>query len=149
MSETGIRAVDPVRAVAVTAGLAVAGGVVGAGVGAALLAVLGLVVDGPGGFPFVWDAFVLAGFVGGVLGAVLFPVSAWTLLRRVSFGQAFAGTALGTAAGGTLGLLLSGVRPDMAVAGAVAGFCTSAVGLYVQAGRASRALPRVGAPPSD
>jgi hypothetical protein len=91
-----------------------------------LLAILSLVVDGRGGFPYIVEAYALAAAVGGVLGGVLVPVSAWMLLRRVPFGLVFAGASLGTAAGGTLGLLLSGLDPLMAVAGAVGGYLLSA-----------------------
>ena len=131
--------VSPARALAVTAALCLAGGAVGAGLGVCLLAILSLVVDGPGGFPYVVQAYALAAAVGGVLGGVLVPVSAWTLLRRVPFGLVFAGASAGTAAGGTLGLLLSGHDPLDAVAGAVGGYLLSAVYLYR---RSRRAAPR-------
>lgn len=127
--------VSPGRAVGVTAALCLAGGAVGAFLGACLLAILGLVVDGPGGFPYVVQAYVMAGGIGGVLGGVLVPLSAWTLLRRVPFGLVFAGLSAGTAAGGTLGLLLSGINPIMAVAGAVGGYLLSAAFLYSRSQR--------------
>jgi hypothetical protein len=101
-----------------------------------LLAVLGLVVDGLGGFPYVVQAYAIAGSIGGVLGGVLVPLSAWTLLRRVPFGLVFAGLSAGTAMGGTLGLLLSGINPIMAVAGAVGGYLLSAAFLYWRSRRA-------------
>jgi len=122
--------VSPARAVGVTAALCLAGGAAGAMLGVGLLAILSLVVDGRGGFPYVVQAYALAAAVGGVLGGVLVPASAWTLLRRVPFGLVFAGASAGTAAGGTLGLLLSGLNPLMAVAGAVGGYLVSAAGLY-------------------
>lgn len=128
--------VSSARALVVTAALCLAGGVAGAGLGVCLLAILSLVVDGPGGFPYVVQAYAVAGAVGGVLGGVLVPVSAWTLLRRVPLGLVFAGASAGTAAGGTLGLLLSGLDPLVAVAGAVGGYLLSAAILY---GRSRRA----------
>ncbi len=130
MSPAVANRVSPGRAVGVTAALCLAGGTVGTFLGACLLAILGLVVDGPGAFPYVVQAYVIAGGIGGVLGGVLVPLSAWTLLRRVPFGLVFAGLSVGTAAGGTLELLLSGINPIMAVAGAVGGYLLSAALLY-------------------
>ncbi|HEY0151901.1 MAG TPA: hypothetical protein VGB92_07885 [Longimicrobium sp.] len=130
MSPDVAKRVSPTRALGVTAALCLAGGVVGALLGVGLLAILSLVVDGRGGFPYIVEAYALAAAVGGVLGGVLVPVSAWTLLRRVPFGLVFAGASAGTAAGGTLGLLLSGLDPLMAVAGAVSGYLVSAAYLY-------------------
>ena len=127
---------SPARAFGVTAALCLAGGAVGAALGVCLLAILSLVADGPGGCPYVVQAYALAAAVGGVLGGVLIPVSAWTLLRRVPFGLVFAGASLGTAAGGTLGLLLSGLDPLVAVGGAVGGYLLSAAYLHRRSRRA-------------
>lgn len=146
MSPDVAKRVSPARAVGVTAALCVSGGAVGAGLGVGLLATLSLLVDGPGGFPYVVQAYALAAAVGGVLGGVLVPVSAWTLLRRVPFGLVFAGASLGTAAGGTLGLLLSGLDPFMAVGGAVAGYLLSAGYLYRRSRRAQSLPARGNAP---
>lgn len=129
--------VSPARALGVTAALCVTGGLAGAVLGVCLLAILSLAVDGRGGFPYVVQAYALAAAVGGVLGGVLVPLSAWTLLRRVPFGLVFAGASAGTAAGGTLGLLLSGLDPLMAVAGAVGGYLLSAAYLYRRSRRAA------------
>ena len=40
------------------------------------------------------------------LGAVLFPLAGWLLMRRVALGGALLGTAVGTTAGGLVGWLL-------------------------------------------
>jgi hypothetical protein len=142
MSPAAPNGVSPARALGVTAALCVAGGAVGALLGACLLAILSLAVDGPGGFPYVVQAYGLAAAVGGVLGGVLVPLSAWTLLRRVPFGLVFAGASAGTAAGGTLGLLLSGLNPLTAVAGAVAGYLLFAAYLYRRSRRVVSLSPR-------
>ena len=60
-----------------------------------LLAVVGRIVDGPGGFPYVWDAFWFASILGAFLGGVLAPLAGFVLLRRVPIGKALAVTAAG------------------------------------------------------
>ena len=110
-----------------TFGLAVAGGVVGVVLGAGLLAVFGLLIDGWGGFPYMWDAFVVAGAVGTLLGGVLAPLAGWLFLRHVPFSCVFGSTAVGTALGASTGLLASSLDPVSAVGGAIAGFALSVV----------------------
>jgi hypothetical protein len=121
------------RAAGVTVGLMIAGAIVGGILGAGLLAAVGLLVDGPGGFPYVWDAFVLAALVGARLGAIGLPVLTWGLLRRVSLGRILAYTASGTVLGSAAGLLGSHVDPFLAVAGASVGFGAAGVGLWLRA----------------
>ncbi|MEO7996808.1 MAG: hypothetical protein ABI852_05155 [Gemmatimonadaceae bacterium] len=50
--------------------------------------------------------FAVGAEFGAPLGAVLFPIAGWTLLRRVSFGRAFLGSVLGTLVGGVVGWLV-------------------------------------------
>ena len=123
------------RVAAVTGALIVGGAMAGCVVSVATLAVLGFVVDGPGGFPDVWDAFSAAAAVGAILGAVLAPVCGWPLLRRVPLGRAFGFTAVGATLGGALGLLLSALNPFAAIGGAVAGFAASVGWLRRESGR--------------
>jgi hypothetical protein len=134
---------SPLRILAVTGGLCLAGGLVGALVGLALVGIYGLVADGPGGLPFGFG-YVLAAVLGAGFGGVLVPVSAWTLLRRVSFGRVFAVTALGTAAGCFAGLLASSLNPFIGMFGGVAGYCAAAAYLYWRSRRGRGALPQSG-----
>lgn len=132
------------RVAGVTVGLTVAGALAGAIISSATLAILGVLVDGPGGFPHVWDAFVLAAVVGGALGGVLTPSAAWILLRRVPIGRAFGITAISTAVGGAVGLLASALNPLVAIGGAVIGFAVS-VGWLRRKGHRSTEVVETGA----
>jgi hypothetical protein len=93
--------------------------------------VLGFVVDGPGGFPYVREAFSLAAVVGAILGTVLVPISTWGFLRRAPLGRIFGWTTIGTTAGGTLGLLITRLDPVVATLGATLGFCLSVAAIRV------------------
>ena len=104
----------------------------GGALGVGLLAAFGLVADGPGGFPYVWDAFIVAGVLGTLLGGVLAPLAGWLFLRHVPFSHVFAGTATGTAVGAGIGLFASGLDPLVAVGGAVTGFALAIVLLRVR-----------------
>ena len=63
------------RALGVTLGLGITGAAMGASIGAGLLVVIGYVSDGPGGFPYVFDAYTFAGTVGAGLGVI--PAKLW------------------------------------------------------------------------
>lgn len=115
--------------------LTIGGGAIGAAMGVTLLAVLGLIVDGRGGFPYVWDAFAISGLVGALLGAILAPLTGFTVLRRVPLGKALALTGTGTALGAAVGLLATNENPLWAVGGALSGYAVSAAWLR------SRAIP--------
>jgi hypothetical protein len=127
------------RVFGATAGLALSGGIVGGVLGAGLLGLLGILLPDPGSFPHVWQVYALAAEVGAIVGSVGLPLVTWTLLRRVAFGRVLLGTALGTAMGGTAGLLASHIDPTRAVQGAIAGFCAAAITLRLLEYRASRA----------
>jgi len=132
------RSISPIRVVAVTGGLAIAGAVVGAGLGAAVVGVWGLVVAGPRA---LWEnpqSYGFAAMVGAVVGLVLAPPVAWLLLRRVPLGRAILETAAGTALGATAGLLLSGFHPYYGLAGACGGLVLAAVRLSLLVRRATR-----------
>lgn len=84
------------RVLAVTAGLAVTGAIVGGVLGALL--VLAFAVT-KGEAPADPELYLFAATLGGLVGCVLGPISAWLLMRRIPLWQAIGGTALGTAAG--------------------------------------------------
>jgi hypothetical protein len=92
------------RIIAVTAGLSVVGFILGAVLGGLLFGAASIVVAG------VRPSLalpVLSAAVGcGVLGLVLAPLAAWTLMRHVPLWRALGETALGTALGGILGNLV-------------------------------------------
>jgi|GEM_PF-1387627 len=126
------------RIAAVTAGLAVAGALVGAVCGAVLLLAF-ILVEGPGGDPLhefvglvAWGAMV-----GAALGAVLGPLSAWLLMRHVPIGLAIGGTALGTLAGAVIGLFVNELGGALAFG--LGGFAVAALALWIMTPRGSRA----------
>lgn len=124
-----------VRIAAVTAGLAAAGAVVGAAVGMLAFTVWMLPLDD---WPWPYRELVAAlpyvGVYGAAMGAVLGPVAAWLLMRRVPLWKAVGGTALGTLAGSLLGLVGDGV---MGFPGALMGFAAAAVYLRSRSPRPS------------
>jgi hypothetical protein len=105
------------------------GAFAGAVFGVASLAMLGLLVDGPGGFPYVWDAFVFAGVAGCALGVIAFSVVSWGMLRHVPLGRVIAETGAGTLIGAVASSLASGLNPLGGLVGALLGFCIGAVQL--------------------
>lgn len=123
------KGVSPLRVLAVTGGLCLAGGVVGAVVGAALFGIFGLVTRGINGLWFP-EGYAVAALLGGFLGGVLIPLSAWTFLRRVPFGRVFGVTTLGTAAGCVLGLFASGLNPFVGLYGAIGGYAAAVAYLF-------------------
>ena len=121
------------RVVAVTAGLAATGLVVGAVLGAvvegAALMLVGHEVSGR-------DAAIVVGVAaaaGGVLGLLLAPTAAWLLMRHVPIGRALAETALGTTLGAFVGFLLTPstglIIPVPPLSLALVGFTAAAVRL--------------------
>jgi hypothetical protein len=128
------------RIVAVTAGLAATGAVVGALAGAAMCTLMLLLSGEPSKLWVARDLLTFAASFGARVGAVLGPVAAWLLMRHVPLGLAIGGTALGTLAGGALGLL---VGPVESIPAGVLGFGAAAVYLRVRTPRQAR---RIGAP---
>ena len=123
------------RVLAVTAGLAVAGFLVGFILGAI---VLGAAIAMSGLAPWQSDvvlSWAAAAAIGGLLGMVLGPTAAWLLMRHVPIGRALGETALGTAIGSLLGLLLASsvglVIPFPPLTLALVGFGLAAVRLRV------------------
>ena len=114
-------------------GLLLTGALIGAGVGVGVLAVWGLLADGPGGFPYVWFAFEFAATVGAVLGGILLPLVTWTVLPHVAFGRILVETAVGTVAGAAFAILVEGfANPLAAVLGGGVGFLASVVQLRLR-----------------
>ena len=92
------------RILAVTAGLSVTGFVLGAVLGALLFGAAAALAAGARSdleFPVIGAALRF-----GLLGLVLAPLAAWTLMRHVPLWRALGETALGTALGGIAGYLV-------------------------------------------
>jgi hypothetical protein len=118
------------RIAAITLTLALIGAAVGCALGAVAMWGLTMSMEAPDGRAF----FVrVAALFGGVLGFVLAPVAAWTLMRHVPIWRAIVETALGTAIGIVAGVALGATLVPYAVLGpaafGVAGFAAAAVRL--------------------
>jgi hypothetical protein len=112
----------------VTLALAAVGAVVGAAMGALGWWGLSIAIRNPHAIELIAPA---AGF-GAVLGFVLAPVAAWTLMRHVPLWRAILETAFGTAIGVGVGLFLLRSRPYAALwplGFGVAGFLAAAIRL--------------------
>jgi len=132
----------PLRIAAVTAGLLVAGALVGAVAAAIALAVAVSLTGTP--LPITHSgALEFAAMVGAVYGGGLLPVTAWIFLRRVPIGLALLGLLLGTIAGGVLGWIVhpDGDMANSGVWGAMLGFALAALLLRLRA--SAPATPRV------
>jgi hypothetical protein len=92
------------RIIAVTAGLSIVGFLLGAVLGGLIFGAASMIAAG------VRPTLVLpvlgAALGCGVLGLVLAPLAAWTLMRHVPLWRALGETALGTALGGIIGYLV-------------------------------------------
>ena len=122
-SLTGSRA----RPIAGTALLAGTGAVTGGVIGSVLLFVLQF--GAPGGIHPAIDvpfALALGGTFGALVGALAAPLMGWTLLRRVPFGRAILGTAIGTLIGAAAGTGLG----HPAISG-VAGYGIASAALFL------------------
>ena len=112
----------------------------GAAFGALALWGLGIAIRNPR----VIEAIGGAALFGGLLGAVLAPIAAFTLMRHVPIWRAIVETALGTTVGVAIGLLLG---PRMGYAGlwpvglGLLGFLAAAIRLRLT----HRGTPRVDA----
>lgn len=78
------------------------GSVVGGILGSALLALIGVRL---GDFRISGEELYAGTVLGGVMGGVLAPIAAWTLVRRVPIWRAITDTAVGTVIGAMLGLI--------------------------------------------
>ena len=90
------------RAAQITGVLAAFGASVGALLGGALVALLGVRL---GDFRLDAELLTIGAQFGATTGAVLAPVAAWTLMRRVPLWRAIAETATGTVLGAAIGLV--------------------------------------------
>jgi hypothetical protein len=95
------------RILIITAALAGLGAVVGAVLGALVIA--GIMIVPRPRFPVPPTAVVIGAGFGAAAGFVLTPIAAWTLMRRVPLWRAIADTAVGTAIGAGVGLLLQSI----------------------------------------
>lgn len=126
------------RIAAVTGALIAAGGIFGTIVGALVLGVWVLTVDGAGpGLAELRFVMEYAIVIGGAAGAVLGPIAAWVLMRHVPLWLAVGGTTLGTLAGGGLAALATG-DPVLGMYGGAAGFAATAIGLRLRVPRERR-----------
>lgn len=138
MGEMTVRGYSPLRVVAVTLGLSGAGALFGGLAGSVVVSV-GLAL---GGRPPLLDLgfLLVAGVVGGILGAVCAPLTGWMLLRRVPLGRAFGNLTLGTVVGGLVGWFLPHAFDAMVVQTMVAaalGFLVTAIILRLLYSRAA------------
>ena len=127
------------RVAIITLGLALTGAVVGAVLGALSLwlatAIRGMTLS-------LNSAHILleGAQAGALMGTVLAPVAAWSLMRSVPLWRAFAEPALGTVVGALAGTLLGPLwRPGLAwsIVGGLIGFLIAAVHLRIVFGTRS------------
>lgn len=113
------------RDAAVTLGLVGAGATFGGFAGGTALALALLITENDtSGF-----GFILGAIFGTPLGAVVGPIVALTLLRRVPLGRVFLGLSTGTVVGGVVGWVMaaSSPQPLIGLAGAFIGCLTTAI----------------------
>lgn len=122
----------------VTAGVAVFGAVAGAVAGGLSAILVGAVMDGSFRQLFDGFLFLIGAEIGAPLGAVFFPIAAWTLMRHVPFGRAFVGVVAGTLIGGFAGWFMGGRALGLvpSIGGGTIGFAIAAVLLRLRARRA-------------
>jgi hypothetical protein len=138
------------RNLAVTAGLAALGGVVGAVMGVLSLAVIAVATtaglihsgarDGP---PDFFLGALAAGSFGAGVGSVLAPIAAWSLMRHVPLWKAILQTTAGTALGVVVGYFsapLFQARLLGPIVFGVTGFLAAAVRLRLTRPRKAEAL---------
>jgi hypothetical protein len=133
------RSIVPRRVAGVSVALAGTGAFLGAGLAAGMAALGGFALRAAG-VVFPGGSIVTSAALGAALGAVLTPMTALSLLRRVALGKALLFTVLGMSVGVAGGHLMSGQTVISAASGAGAFFLV-ALTLRVRA-----ALSRRGAP---
>ncbi|HEU4885981.1 MAG TPA: hypothetical protein VFT45_27335 [Longimicrobium sp.] len=131
------------RILAVTAGLMLAGAVLGTIAGMAVLLAWPLADGDVFWFTLgdIGDVLGVSLVFGGSLGAVMGPLAAWLLMRHVPLGLAVGGTTLGTLAGGGIALMAT-ADPAVAMLYGMAGFGITAIGLRLRFPRGERRLLR-------
>lgn len=82
-----------------------------------------------------WFVYVVGVYIGAPLGAVLFPIAAWTLMRTVPFGRAALGTVAGTLVGGICGFFVAPGNASLllSIGGGIIGFAVAAILLRLRA----------------
>lgn len=130
------RVVSPGRVVAVTAGLAAAGALGGALVADLTVASVVLVTAGPTAVLREGWQYLAASAIGAGCGALVGPLTAWTLLRHVPLGRAVLESTVGAAIGGALGIVLVAPR-----GGLLGLFASVLAGLALAVVRLRRAFP--------
>lgn len=127
-----------------TLGLSATGAVVGAALGALALLTM-LLAGGVGNDIDAWGGPLgVAAALGAMLGALLAPIAAWTLMRHVPLWRAIAETALGTVLGVGAGYLLGprlGREAPWEFLFALAGFALAAIRLRLTHRGAARSAP--------
>jgi len=101
------RSIVPRRVAGVSIALAGTGAVLGAGLSAGVVALAGLALRA-GGVVVPGGSVLMTAGTGAVLGAVLTPMSALSLLRNVALGKALLFTLLGMSVGVSVGEIASG-----------------------------------------
>ncbi len=118
----------PLRILGITVGLMITGAIFAALAGAVSLTAA-LWLDGDRWYTL---GLLVGPFYGAPLGAVMAPVLAWALLRRVALGQMFVWLAAGTALGGVVGWMTTASSLDESkiiagLGGAVIGCLVAAI----------------------
>ena len=120
------------RIVVVTIGLVCAGIVSGALAGGTAFALVVVLADGR----ISTELFEIGAIFGAPLGAIVAPLLAWLLLRRVPLGRMFLVCSVGTAIGGVVGWFATGAGGDIIlnpIGGAFIGCVVAAIALWHRA----------------
>jgi len=120
------------RIVVVTIGLVGAGIVSGALAGGTAFALVVVLADGR----ISIELFEIGAIFGAPLGAIIAPLLAWLLLRRVPLGRMFLVCSVGTAIGGVVGWFATGAGGDIIlnpIGGALIGCVIAAIALWQRA----------------
>ena len=129
------RQISITKVVVVTVALMIVGTVVGALTSVLALAAV-LMLRGSPGAPQLLAAVMMAAYAGAAIGAVMAPVVAWILLRRVPLWRAITQTALGT----LIGAVVCSFTIPGPIVGAIIGFTLAAIRLRIVT-RPEPALP--------
>jgi drug/metabolite transporter superfamily protein YnfA len=117
-----------VRILAVTAGLGVAGAVLGAVASVVALLLATAITEGPS-LQLHLDVLAFVAGFGAVCGSIAAPAGGWLLLRHVPLGKAMLWSVTGTVLGGVIAWMTSVGHNQIgrAVLGAVLGFLVAAL----------------------
>lgn len=115
------------RVLAVTATLAILGGLAGAIGGCVVIAIAMIFEGSPGPYITMLDLLAVASAAGGVCGLLVAPLLSWTMLRNVPIWRSATETALAAGAAATGALILTGGNPASSlVATAIAALLAAA-----------------------